>query len=247
MGKLRKKAKDVLIVLHLFPRARSLYRRLSRQVQAAKRIDHELYSPLIREGDLVFDVGSHLGIKTEIFLEKGARVIAVEPNPLCHPTLQYAFGSNSRFTLLPCALSDTKGRMILNHASVSTAASFREDWPWLKGETIEKIEVGVTTLDCLIERYGIPDFCKIDVEGLELQVLRGLSRPIPIIELEYHLIEAQQFIRCLEYLSRLSEIRINFIAINGSKFELPDWIEVRDLDLTVVPSAGDCFILSDAR
>ena len=44
---------------------------------------------------------------------------------------------------------------------------------WEPGAT-----VSVITLDDLIAQYGEPAFCKIDVEGYELEVLRGLSRPL---------------------------------------------------------------------
>ena len=43
----------------------------------------------------------------------------------------------------------------------------------------------------MISRFGAPDFCKINVEGLELEVLRGLSRPVPALSFEYHAIEAE--------------------------------------------------------
>ena len=46
--------------------------------------------------------------------------------------------------------------------------------------------VKVTTLDDEIKKYGAPSFCKIDVEGLEVDVLRGLSSPIKMISFEYH-------------------------------------------------------------
>ena len=48
-----------------------------------------------------------------------------------------------------------------------------------------QVEVPVTTLDALIEVYGVPAFCKIDVEGMETDILRGLSTPIPLIAVEY--------------------------------------------------------------
>jgi FkbM family methyltransferase len=247
MGEFRNKIKNVLLASGAFPISRALYRRLSRQVQAAKEVDRTLYSLFVRSGDLVFDVGAHLGIKSEIFLEIGATVIAVEPNPLCHSTLRYMFGSNVNFTLLSCALADAEGKTVLHHASVSTAASLREDWPWLKHAVTAKAEVEVTTLDRMIEQYGVPHFCKIDVEGFESEVLRGLSRALPNISFEYHLTETGQFLTCLDHLAKFSQIKINFICINGSKFVLPEWIEPRDLDLRAVPSEGDCFAISNGR
>ena len=102
----------------------------------------------------------------------------------------------------------------------------------------------MTTLDRMIERYGVPQFCKIDVEGFELDVLRGLSQPLSCISFEYHLTEAERLTSCLDHLSGLSRIRINFICIDGSEFVLPEWIEPKDLDLSAVPTEGDCFAMS---
>jgi FkbM family methyltransferase len=43
----------------------------------------------------------------------------------------------------------------------------------------DELEVPMRTLDELIREYGVPDFCKIDVEGYEFGVIQGLSRPNP--------------------------------------------------------------------
>src|SRR5258705_10349748 len=47
------------------------------------------------------------------------------------------------------------------------------------------VEVEVLTLDNLIAAYGEPAFCKIDVEGFEVDVLRGLTRPLRALSFEY--------------------------------------------------------------
>ncbi|HYH16767.1 MAG TPA: FkbM family methyltransferase, partial [Flavisolibacter sp.] len=61
------------------------------------------------------------------------------------------------------------------------------------------------TLDSLISKYGCPKFCKIDVEGYELQVLKGLHQPLPLISLEYCVPEmTNDLIECISYLQHLS-------------------------------------------
>jgi hypothetical protein len=45
--------------------------------------------------------------------------------------------------------------------------------------------IAVVTLDALIGEHGAPAYVKIDVEGFEVEVLAGLSRPVPLISVEY--------------------------------------------------------------
>lgn len=45
--------------------------------------ERKLYRQFINRGELVFDVGAHMGKKTAAFLSLGARVISVYPNPVC--------------------------------------------------------------------------------------------------------------------------------------------------------------------
>jgi hypothetical protein len=69
----------------------------------------------------------------------------------------------------------------------------------------------VTTLDVAILKYGLPDYCKIDVEGYELEVLTGLSQAIPMISYEYHLRKdgLATALACLEHLSSFGELLVS--------------------------------------
>jgi hypothetical protein len=83
------------------------------------------------------------------------------------------------------------------------------------------------TLDQAIDRYGLPQFCKIDVEGWEMEVLRGLSRAIPFITIEYHLNEGgiRKTLDCVDYLSRFGELSINVTLGEEAGFQWSHWID----------------------
>ena len=65
--------------------------------------------------------------------------------------------------------------------------------------------VETTTLDKLIAAHGVPFFIKIDVEGYEPSVLRGLHSAVPYLSFEVNLPEfASEGQECIEILSRLA-------------------------------------------
>jgi hypothetical protein len=51
-----------------------------------------LYGSFVRPGDLVFDVGAHIGDRVASFLRLGARVVAVEPQPSMVRALRLLYG-----------------------------------------------------------------------------------------------------------------------------------------------------------
>jgi hypothetical protein len=70
---------------------------------------------------------------------------------------------------------------------------------WIeKPKLIQTIDVKVTTLDRLIDTFGMPDFIKIDVEGFELSVLRGLSRTPRFLSFEFNAETTESTLACID-------------------------------------------------
>ena len=90
---------------------------------------------------------------------------------------------------------------------------------WDSAETVT-----ITTLDTLIDRFGIPDFCKIDVEGYELEVLRGLSQPIPALSFEYLAASKSLAVECVERLTELGAYRFNWSRGESQRWQSAEWL-----------------------
>jgi len=99
----------------------------------------------------------------------------------------------------------------------TTAASGRFDTGPAKGI----VEVEAITLDEAIEEFGVPRFCKIDVEGYELDVLKGLSSRIEYLSLEFAIEYLDHTKACLDLLkSRGWMIEVAYSL--GESMELSD-------------------------
>lgn len=199
------------------------------------------YSGLVKPGDLCFDVGANVGNRVKSLLAIGARVVAIEPNLECVEILKKEFGS--RIQMVPKGLGESNGEKVFYSSDSSTISSFSLEWidsvkrgrfkdyHWDAGR-----QVSITTLDQLIEKYGKPTFVKIDVEGYELNVLKGLSQPIDLISFEYTVPELTN--RVLDHIRQLESIdehyQFNYCIGERMQFELNTWVCAADFSKFVM-------------
>ena len=193
------------------------------------------YSQFIKMGDLCFDVGANIGNKTNIFLKLGAKVIAIEPQKLACQKIQEFYGDNKNLSIVNKGLADKPGFLELSigedRSVLATMSekwkkegSFSKSYMWTKTE-----KVLVTTMDDLIAEYGLPKFCKIDVEGFEYQVLQGLSRPIPYISFEFHKNFFDEAKKCVNHLLQLGNAKFNVCFDTSIEFAFNEWVNPDEL------------------
>ncbi|MBN1490088.1 MAG: FkbM family methyltransferase [Phycisphaerae bacterium] len=191
------------------------------------------YSQFIRPGDLCFDIGAFVGVRTATFVELGARVIAVEPQAKCIEQLRQQFHDHPRVTIVPQGVAAEPGVLTLSVCEAApTISTFSPKWKtgrFSRYEWPSTVDVPVTTLDALIEEHGVPVFCKIDVEGFEYSVLQGLSWPIATVSFEF----AKEFLedaeRCMMYLASLGEAEFNYAYGEEALFRRPTWTDASTL------------------
>jgi FkbM family methyltransferase len=216
------------------------------------------YARFVAKGDLVFDIGSHVGDRVAAFRRLGARVIAVEPQPALATTLRLLYGRDKAVTLEESAVGRRRGttalKLNLDNPTVSTASeafiAAAHDAPGWEGQHWTRtIEVPVTTLDALIARYGTPRFIKIDVEGYEAEALAGLSAPAPALSFEFTTIQRDVARACVarcaaigyrafeaslgESLAFVHERKLSASDITDWLMELPDRANSGDIYATL--------------
>ncbi len=184
-------------------------------------------------GDLMFDVGAHLGNRSRAWLSTGGRVVALEPQEQCVAVLRRFYGSSPGMEVVPAAVGSAPGVVDLfvssDHPTMSTTAA---DWiSDLEAAGLtrrirwdHRSTVPVTTLDRLIGQFGVPAFIKIDVEGGEADVLAGLTEPVPVVAFEYLPSQIQRTSACVECLQALGTYSYNYCVGERRSFALQEWI-----------------------
>lgn len=167
---------------------------------------------------IIFDIGASVGTTTKIFADLGAEVIAVEParkNLFC---LFSRFQANKKVRIVSKAISNQIGEaQLYEQNNGNTLHTLSNKWKdflsgdkqnrWEERISFQKsIQVSTTTLDMLINEFGLPFLIKIDVEGLEWEVIQGLNHPIPIIIFEANLPEfLEETIFCVKQLTQIDQ------------------------------------------
>ena len=228
--------------------ARSL-RVYHRDAARTRRMD-ALNAAFVSPGDLVFDIGAHVGDRVASFRRLGARVVAVEPQPLALRALRLMFRRDPGVTLVPGAVGAAAGRarMFLNTAN-PTVSTLSQDFiaaatgaPGWEGQSWDSAQdVAVTTLDALIAAHGLPDFVKIDVEGHEADVLAGLSHPLKAFSFEITTIQRDAALQALDRTAALGDYRFNLSLGEDHALLLPDWTGARHMadTLRALPHAAN--------
>jgi FkbM family methyltransferase len=199
--------------------------------------ERQFYGRFVKRGDLVFDIGANKGAKAAALLSLGARVIAVEPNPVCTRAI---LEGNSRAVArgslqVECAaVAAQPGEIILtifdSEADMTSgSAEFLKYARTVGYKEACTMTATSTTLDKLIERFGLPAFLKIDVEGMDANVLRGLSSKPCYLSFEYNtagpLLENTR--ECFGQAVRLGFTEANFTEATAPKLLFDSWMGIQ--------------------
>ena len=203
--------------------------RMNKENRIIKKKRILFYSDFIKEGDLCFDVGANFGNRTNIFLTLGAKVIAIEPQDECVEFLRRKYRDKIIIEQKGVGAEPAiKDFYICDTSVLSTfSEEFKSNGVWGSGDyklkDVRKIEI--VTLDSLISKYGLPSFIKIDVEGYEPEVMKGLSQKIKMMSFEYATSDnGKNLTNSIDQLLQISDdILFNFSICESMDLYSKDW------------------------
>jgi FkbM family methyltransferase len=174
-----------------------------------------------RSGDMIFDVGANVGYKVGMFLKMGATVVAAEPDELNQAILRQKYLSyhlrKRPLTIVGKAISEESSvQKMWIDAPGSALNTLSSKWAETLKDDEDRFgrrmgfgqwkEVKATSIEALIAEHGLPFFIKIDVEGHELSVLRGMRQPVPYLSFEVNLPQFRaEGLECVQVLGRLAQ------------------------------------------
>jgi len=213
------------------------------------------YRQFVGPGDLCFDVGAHVGNRLRALAGLGARVVALEPHPVFLGLLQRWYGDWPGVIVVGQAVGARPGgRDLMLSRRAPTVSTLSPEWAARVANTPgfasvrweSTVRVPVTTLDRLIAQHGLPRFCKLDVEGSELEALQGLSVPLPALSFEVIPAAVELGLSCLDRLTSLGDYEFNRTVGESTRWLSPVWLSAGAmaaelLALTPESRSGDVY------
>jgi FkbM family methyltransferase len=222
-------------VAKLVPLRARLRESVQRDQRSHRRQRRAFYAQFVHRGDVCFDIGANVGNRAGLLRSLGARVIAVEPQPALAAYLRARYprgvtvveagaGSTPGVATLHLSTSHTVATMSTEFIEMAIAEGRFEGARW-----VDSVEIAVTTLDELISLYGMPAFVKIDVEGFEPEVLRGLTISIPALSFEFVRSMQTRAEECVSLLAALDVYEFNFSEAESMRLGLDRWVRADEI------------------
>lgn len=187
-------------------------------------LEYHFYKNLLGDkNEIIFDVGANTGEKAAIFKKLSKKIICFEPSPNSIDTLKKRFAWTN-IIIMPIAISNSESitqLYILENMQTLNSINSKQlrhvVKPMSNGSKIKIIDVKTETLDNAIEKFGRPEYIKIDVEGNEKEVIEGLTMPVKYISFENcSSLFLDEGISSIEHLEQIANGKAKFnILVDG--------------------------------
>jgi FkbM family methyltransferase len=187
---------------------------------------------------LLFDIGANRGDAVVAGLEQGYEIIAIEPSRV-FAQLVKSHIYNSKVTPLRYAVSYLDYAQVeFYEADEDGLSTLNKDWltsdlmPY-NGKVFTTTTATTITIDTLARIYGKPDLMKIDVEGAEWSVFRGMSKKYGTLTFEWTEVTMGQHIEQLQYLAGLGYTQVAPQFIEHHLQQPAIWYSIKSFNFPV--------------
>ena len=197
---------------------------------------HEIVNVLVNRNDIILDIGANIGawaLANESFVD---RIISVEASPSTYLTLQDKCKDNEKITCVHTAIHNSPtGSVTFYECKTNTLSTTNKEW--ITNTTSRfgnygiqnEITVKTTTLDSLIQTYGMPELIKIDVEGGEYEALLTLTQKVPLLCFEWAAELMNVASMCIGYLEKLGYTKFYIQTQDSYTFRPTTWQPARKI------------------
>lgn len=139
----------------------------------------------------IYDIGANIGKFTEVNIDKyiNCEFIVVEANPNLIPVLEKKFESIKNIKILNLCVSDSDGFVDFYISEADTISTASKEWinesRFNNFKYNSPIKVKSVSIDSMMIEYGESDYTKIDVEGYEYTIIKGIEKYIGLISFEW--------------------------------------------------------------
>lgn len=215
-------------------------------IHSAIRYELPLLKSILKKNklNLVFDIGANMGIKTFMYSAIAEKVVAVEPQENC---MSYLLSLKklypAKVVIEPFIISDINGTVNMYVMKEHTLSTINPSFisnviePRFHSNILKTVSHPSITISQLINKYGIPDYIKIDTEGSEDKVVSTLNVAVPLISFEFSGEMNDVFKNVIDRLVSINPTyRFNFTLFEDYyRFQLKDFVTYHEFMKSYFP------------
>jgi FkbM family methyltransferase len=133
----------------------------------------------VATNDLIYDVGVNDGADSAYYLLRGYRVLGIEASPVLAEKLREKFGPEireGRYTLLEVGVADDDGTAEFWVSDHTDWSSFNKSVASRYGAPHRAVQIATRRFSSIVEEFGVPFYCKVDIEGNDRCCVRGFTK-----------------------------------------------------------------------
>lgn len=188
---------------------------------------------------MIFDIGANVGSWTSANIETTDKIIAIEASPITYQQLKNTHSSRSNVVCLNYAVCNNENKDVTFYeCDCNVLSTLNKDWfdspsSRFYNSKYKPITVKSIKIDSLIEKYGVPELIKIDVEGGEYECISSLTTKVDQLCFEWASETNDITYKCIDYLHGLGFVQFYLQYVDNYKFRPSEYFSIEEVKDTL--------------